>query len=936
MFAGLANAVTKHSKVFIAIWIVIVICSVPFMLKADSVLEYELTNMTGSDSESAKGNTLMEENFSNAIGMDEVLAVKYHAGDEGSVITLATEINSLLKTRYGETSGTANLSMTNVGSYSKDSDPVMLFSFKALDEKFNYSTETGNIRDVVAQAKTNTGIGLTTYVTGNAALTYDTMESASGDISKIDPLSVIIIFVLLALFFGALATAVVPPVGFGVAYAVAMLALYLFGSMTGVFYLTSTLMMVTMLGAGCDYGIFIITRYREELKKGADHHEALKTAVEWAGESVFTSGMSVIIGFACLAICDFSLVRNMGIMLAIGIVLALVSALTFVPALVNLIGEKVFWPNTISKYKGVDDGTNNGAYAKVSRLFAGYFRWVARVTRRFAVPIVLVTAIVSVPTVYIYATSESSYDMISVEPDGEAKEGLYAIMDETYGGTLMPTYAVIEFPESAYSNIGAISLNGTTIPYVIWSASGQTYVSKTMEITKDIQDRNGIVASASGLNSWAMLYGQAHSTLQPLVQGSVYCSIYLDAAKAADPTYGPKFNAAYEQAYPTVLETVKATYPGLSDELYGTLAQATTTSKAIEIANTMVDPATCITAKGVADTAIATPTAQETVEKNTVDLSDKYLVCMMPSAVKEHVSALVTAATAYASAHGQLATPELVLGADTTSGTPVYVNMGNLIDGILNVGTGLLSDDGRYVSIMIITTEKPMSDNTMAFVADLQKAFHGENGYDRTYDAVIVNSYVCGTNAVMHDISGTVSAQFNIIQIVVIILLLILLFFILGCYLTPVRAMVCIMLSVIWTLALTFVVFQDILSIPVCWIVPIVLFVVLLGLGMDYDIFITTRIRENKIRGMSNDDAIDAAICSASGTISLCALIMGGTFLCLLVGSSSMLQEFGFALGVGILIDGLFMVTFVGPAVMHLMGDWSWKGPRFLQRKHSE
>jgi RND superfamily putative drug exporter len=141
------------------------------------------------------------------------------------------------------------------------------------------------------------------------------------------------------------------------------------------------------------------------------------------------------------------------------------------------------------------------------------------------------------------------------------------------------------------------------------------------------------------------------------------------------------------------------------------------------------------------------------------------------------------------------------------------------------------------------------------------------------------------------------------------------------------------MASVVWTLALTYLVFQTLLGIPVCWIVPIVLFVVLLGLGMDYDIFITTRVRENKVRGMSNDDAIDAAICSASGTISLCALIMGGTFLTLLVGSSSMLQEFGFALGVGILIDGLFMVTFVGPAVMHLMGEYSWKGPAFLQKK---
>ncbi len=123
------------------------------------------------------------------------------------------------------------------------------------------------------------------------------------------------------------------------------------------------------------------------------------------------------------------------------------------------------------------------------------------------------------------------------------------------------------------------------------------------------------------------------------------------------------------------------------------------------------------------------------------------------------------------------------------------------------------------------------------------------------------------------------------------------------------------------------------LNTPVLFLIPIVLFVVLLGLGMDYEIFLTTKIRENKIKGMDNHTAIEEAVKSSGGVISLCALLMGGTFLTLLLAGSSMLQELGFALGVGILIDGLFMVGFVSPALMHLLGDWSWIGPKFLQKK---
>lgn len=895
MFAKMADAVMKHSKVVIAIWLVIVLCSVPFMLKTDSVLEYDLTSMTGSDSESAQGNAIMEENFSNAINMNEVLVVSYTTGQETQVNALADQISTIFGLKFGTDASHKNIvDLTCVGSYGSDSTPVMLYSIGSTDEKFDFTNKTGEIREAVSEAKTASGVDLTTYVTGNAALTYDTMTAANGDIEKIDPLSVAIIFILLALFFGALATAVVPPVGFGVAYAIAMLALYLFGSMTQVFYLTSTLMMVTMLGAGCDYGIFIITRYREELKKGADHHEALKTSIEWAGESVFTSGMSVIIGFACLAICDFALVRNMGLMLAVGIVFALISALTFIPALVNLIGEKVFWPNTIAKYQGVENGTNTGIFAKASKFFARYFKWVARVTRKYAKAIVAVAIVISVPSVYIYATTDSSYDMISVEPDGEAKEGLFAIMDETYGGTLMPTYAVVEFPNSALAGSGTITLpTSQTVPYMQWSpyaltatAQGYTgYVPAIMAISNDITEKNPeIVAQTSGLNSWNVLFALGQKEALGLL-------------------------STYNGAHMAIVQT--AIEGGMTPEMANAYADA----------NTPTDPA-----------ALAAFAAAHINDAAVVNNINSGLLEKMPSAVYNYVKTYLAAATAYAAATSQTATPALVLGADGTN----PVNLANLIDYVLNCGTGLLSDDGKAVSIMIVTKEKPMSDNTMDFVRTMQEAFHGQGGYDDTYSAVIADSFICGTNAVMYDISGTVSAQFDVIQIVVIILLLVLLFFILGCYLTPVRAMICIMMSVIWTLALTYIVFQNVLDIPVCWIVPIVLFVVLLGLGMDYDIFMTTRVREYRIRGMSNDDAIDAAICSASGTISLCALIMGGTFLTLLVGSSSMLQEFGFALGIGILIDGLFMVTFVGPAAMHLMGEWSWKGPAFLQRKHGE
>ena len=109
---------------------------------------------------------------------------------------------------------------------------------------------------------------------------------------------------------------------------------------------------------------------------------------------------------------------------------------------------------------------------------------------------------------------------------------------------------------------------------------------------------------------------------------------------------------------------------------------------------------------------------------------------------------------------------------------------------------------------------------------------------------------------------------------------------------------------------------------------PIILLVICLGLGMDYDILLTTRIKENvRGHGMSNDDAIRHAVTHTGSVITICGLIMGGAFGTLMISGMTLLQEFGFALCFAILVDALTVRTYIVPAIMHLLGDWNWKGP---------
>ena len=520
MFGKLADIILKHSKVIIVLWIAVLICALPLGLKSGDVMEYDLTAMVGNDSESGQGSDILDEYFGNTVEMEEIVVICYDNADSTlnatNAVQLLGKFTEKLTERYD-----GKVTATVVGNYSGEGHTtgVILAAIATSDEDISILNETGHIRSLLSDAKEDTNLYYETYVTGNSALTYDTMASSEQDVAKVDPISIFLILILLGLFFYALTTAAVPPLGVGVAYGISLLAMYVIGNFMGVYYLTQTLVLVTMLGAGCDYGIFIVTRYREELKKGAEHEAALRSAIEWAGESVFTSGLAVIIGFGALAICNFTMVRTMGIVLACGIVLALVVALTLIPSVVNLFKGRIFWPTKVETYREIEQGMKKGFYARLCYMSKRYFDFVARFTRKFAVPIVVVALVICVPTFYVYATTEDSFDMISIEPESESKDGLNAIMEETYGGTLMPTYVVMELNSPAVASMGIVS----STPFLIWTPEALTigadgtpsgYVPAIMALSqKVVSDHSGIIASASGPNSWYCLYAAAYQQI---------------------------------------------------------------------------------------------------------------------------------------------------------------------------------------------------------------------------------------------------------------------------------------------------------------------------------------------------------------------------------------------------------------------------------------
>ncbi len=107
---------------------------------------------------------------------------------------------------------------------------------------------------------------------------------------------------------------------------------------------SSSIMSVLVLGAGTDYALLLVARYREELHHTADKHEAMRTALESAGPAIFASALTVVAALLCLLIAKVNGTSGLGPIAAIGIACAALSMLTLLPALLTIFGRRAFWP----------------------------------------------------------------------------------------------------------------------------------------------------------------------------------------------------------------------------------------------------------------------------------------------------------------------------------------------------------------------------------------------------------------------------------------------------------------------------------------------------------------------------------------------------------------------------------------------------------------
>ena len=188
--------------------------------------------------------------------------------------------------------------------------------------------------------------GLTTYVTGPGGITADLVTAFGGIDGILLLVALGVVFVILLVVYRSpiLPFAVLITAVFGLALAALAIFPLARDEVIGLSGQSQGILSILVVGAATDYALLLVSRYKEELHDHDSTWVAMKRAWRGAVEPIVASGATVILGLLCLLLSDLGNTSGLGPVGAIGIAGALVSALTFLPAVLLLFGRSIFWP----------------------------------------------------------------------------------------------------------------------------------------------------------------------------------------------------------------------------------------------------------------------------------------------------------------------------------------------------------------------------------------------------------------------------------------------------------------------------------------------------------------------------------------------------------------------------------------------------------------
>ena len=339
--------------------------------------------------------------------------------------------------------------------------------------------------------------GLFVGITGSAAVGRDMNSASTESASNTTTATILLVVAILLIVYRSPFLALIPLVTIALSVWTSLMVIAWLANLPGlnfqVINITNIFVIVVLFGAGTDYCLFLIARYREELGRGRTGPDALREAIVQVGGALVASAGTVILGLGMLWFSSFAKIQYTGPAIALSLVIGLVASLTLAPVLLHWLRGAVFFPFQPPKRLVGPDAEERMWHQTPMADFWG--RVATLVVRRPGL-ILTVSVVALLPFAILGARTKENYSQLSdLSPDEPSILGATMVQRYFAAGELAPATVFVEHPgmnflsEDGRSAIDKVSRNLMTLPNIAEVRSVSQPLGKPPDPGRGIRDR---------------------------------------------------------------------------------------------------------------------------------------------------------------------------------------------------------------------------------------------------------------------------------------------------------------------------------------------------------------------------------------------------------------------------------------------------------------
>ena len=769
------------------------------------------------------------------------------------------------------------------------------------------------VRDIVA--KDTPPPGLKVYVSGAAPLASDTLSIANASLNNITIVTIFLIIFMLLLVYRSVSTLLVPLASVLFEMLISKGVVSTLGHL-GVIPLSSfavNIVVALTLGAGTDYGIFLLGRYQEARQAGESREEAYYTAYRGVSPIIIGSGLTIAGAGFCLSLARLDYFHTMGPAVAIAMLLTISAALTLGPAIL-----------TVGSLFGLFDPKRMMKGHLYRRIGASVVRWPKPILAASCAVVVL--GAIFVPTYRVsyddrayqpanasanqgFAASDRHFsqsklfsEMLMVESDHDMRNSADFISLDRVAKALirLPGVAMVQ---SITRPLGR-PLDHASIPYLFTtqgSGSGQQ-LPFTQQQNADTDRQAQIQADSVAVLGKTIeltqkMSDELHSTVLTMENLQQVTDTINDNISNLDDFIRPLKNYFYWESHCFDIPICWA-FRSLFDGLDGI------DSLDAEIANAVTD--------------------LQAVDRLLPQLIAQLKIMMVNSQALQTI-----VVNTYGPTHLQTT--------QTDQTFDDMINVGNDFDASRSddffympreafdnedVKTGMtlmMSPDGKAARFIVTHEGNAMGPEGVEHVEAFPEAIKIALKETSLAGAKI---YIGGAGSNNKDIKTYAASDLLIVAIAAFILIFLIMLFITRSLMAALVIPGTVAFSFAGAFGLSVLVWQHLIGLHLHWLVLPITFIILVAVGSDYNLLLIARVKEEVKAGLNT--GLIRALGSTGGVVTSAGLVFAFTMLAMLTSDLRTIGQVGSTVCIGLLLDTLIVRSFIVPCILRILGPWFW------------